>query len=112
MMARSKPTKHKWFRAAIINCETPPPFLIIPYRDEEGRIQACQLRAWGADADKKKRYCWLSSTDGSRPRTRIQSISKEHDGFGVIGENTKTAVKKAASQSGFENAELVEKNFI
>lgn len=37
------------------------PFLIIPYRDAEGRIQACQLRASGEDGDKKKRYCWLSS---------------------------------------------------
>jgi hypothetical protein len=37
------------------------PFLIIPYRDAEGRIQACQLRASGEDTDKKKRYCWLSS---------------------------------------------------
>ena len=37
------------------------PFLIIPYRDKEGRIQACQLRAAGEDTDKKKRYCWLSS---------------------------------------------------
>ncbi|HKP13935.1 MAG TPA: hypothetical protein VJZ91_17570 [Blastocatellia bacterium] len=37
------------------------PFLIIPYRDAEGRIQACQLRISGEDADKKKRYCWLSS---------------------------------------------------
>lgn len=37
------------------------PFLVIPYRDGEGRIQACQLRAGGDDLDKKKRYCWLSS---------------------------------------------------
>ena len=37
------------------------PFLIIPYRDAEGRIQACQLRASSEDAEKKKRYCWLSS---------------------------------------------------
>lgn len=36
------------------------PFLIIPYRDGEGRIQGCQLRAAGEDLD-KKRYCWLSS---------------------------------------------------
>jgi hypothetical protein len=36
------------------------PFLIIPYRDEEGRIQACQLRAACEDVD-KKRYSWLSS---------------------------------------------------
>ena len=42
------------------------PFLIIPYRDGEGRIQACQLRAGGDDADKKKRYCWLSSTGESQ----------------------------------------------
>ncbi len=35
------------------------PFLIIPYHDAEGRIQACQLRAAGEDAG--KRYCWLSS---------------------------------------------------
>ena len=37
------------------------PFLIIPYKDAEGRIQACQLRAAGEDVEKKKRYCWLSS---------------------------------------------------
>lgn len=37
------------------------PFLIVPYRDGEGRIQACQLRATGEEVDKKKRYCWLSS---------------------------------------------------
>ena len=37
------------------------PFLVIPYRDGEGRIQACQLRCGGEDLDKKKRYCWLSS---------------------------------------------------
>lgn len=37
------------------------PFLIIPYRDGEGHIQACQLRAGDKDPDKKKRYCWLSS---------------------------------------------------
>jgi hypothetical protein len=29
------------------------PFLIIPYKDGEGRIQACQLRAAGEDAEKK-----------------------------------------------------------
>ncbi len=37
------------------------PFLIIPYRDGQGRIQACQLRVAGELKDKKKRYCWLSS---------------------------------------------------
>jgi hypothetical protein len=37
------------------------PFLIIPYRDGEGRIRACQLRAAGETKEKKKRYCWLSS---------------------------------------------------
>jgi len=37
------------------------PFLVNPYRDGEGRIQACQLRAGSEDPDKKKRYCWLSS---------------------------------------------------
>ena len=42
------------------------PFLVIPYRDGEGRIQACQLRAGGEDADKKKRYCWLSSAGDSQ----------------------------------------------
>jgi hypothetical protein len=46
------------------------PFLIIPYRDKEGHIQACQLRAGDEDADKKKRYCWLSS-------------SGEHQGVGT-----------------------------
>jgi hypothetical protein len=42
------------------------PFLIIPYRDGEGHIQACQLRAGGEDPDKKKRYCWLSSAGDSQ----------------------------------------------
>ena len=42
------------------------PFLIVPYRDHEGRIQACQLRAVGEEVDKKKRYCWLSSTGESQ----------------------------------------------
>ncbi len=42
------------------------PFLIIPYRDEEGRIQACQLRAGSEGSDKKKRYCWLSSAGDSQ----------------------------------------------
>ncbi len=37
------------------------PFLIIPYRDAEGRVQACQLRTSCEEEDKKKRYCWLSS---------------------------------------------------
>jgi hypothetical protein len=37
------------------------PFLIIPYRDREGNIQACQLRTSGQNAHKRKRYCWLSS---------------------------------------------------
>ena len=37
------------------------PFLIIPYRDREGRIQACQLRSPCEATEKKKRYCWLSS---------------------------------------------------
>lgn len=46
------------------------PFLIIPYRDGEGRIQACQLRAGCGAVDKKKRYCWLSS-------------SGEHQGVGT-----------------------------
>jgi len=40
------------------------PFLIIPYRAGEGRIQACQLRA--GDEDRKKRYCWLSSAGESQ----------------------------------------------
>ncbi len=42
------------------------PFLIIPYRDGEGRIQACQPRAGGEDRNKKKRYCWLSSAGDSQ----------------------------------------------
>ena len=37
------------------------PFLIIPYRNAQGCIQACQLRTAAAD-EGKKRYCWLSST--------------------------------------------------
>lgn len=42
------------------------PFLVIPYRDGEGRIQACQLRAGGEDPEKKRRYCWLSSAGDSQ----------------------------------------------
>lgn len=42
------------------------PFLVIPYRDGEGRIQACQLRAGGEDPGKRKRYCWLSSAGDSQ----------------------------------------------
>lgn len=41
------------------------PFLIIPYRDRAGRIQACQLRAPDEDTY-KKRYCWLSSSSESQ----------------------------------------------
>jgi hypothetical protein len=41
------------------------PFLIIPYRDANGCIQACQLRAAGEESG-KRRYCWLSSA--SEPR--------------------------------------------
>lgn len=37
------------------------PFLLIPYRDGLGHIQACQLRVAGETKEKKKRYCWLSS---------------------------------------------------
>ncbi|HZS47938.1 MAG TPA: hypothetical protein VFC63_22905 [Blastocatellia bacterium] len=37
------------------------PFLVIPYRDAEGRIQACQLRSSGLENEIRKRYCWLSS---------------------------------------------------
>ena len=41
------------------------PFLIIPYRNREGRIQACQMRSAGEKVD-KRRYCWLSSVGESR----------------------------------------------
>lgn len=36
------------------------PFLIIPYRNPAGRIQACQIRFTGSLAANKKRYVWLS----------------------------------------------------
>lgn len=47
-------------------CNYDHPFLIIPYRDGEGRIHACQLRAGGEENDRKKRYCWLSSAGESQ----------------------------------------------
>jgi len=46
------------------------------------------------------------------PEYGFRPISNEHDGLVVIGEIAKAAERKAASQSGFENAELVEKPFI
>lgn len=36
------------------------PFLIIPYRNPPGRIQACQIRLSGKLAADRKRYQWLS----------------------------------------------------
>ena len=38
------------------------PMLVIPYRDSEGRIQACQLRMHQSDIPEgQKRYSWLAS---------------------------------------------------
>src|SRR5712691_1281279 len=38
------------------------PMLVIPYRDDRGRIQACQLRLHKGDiAEGQKRYRWLAS---------------------------------------------------
>ncbi len=38
----------------------PQPFLLIPYRNPAGKIQACQIRFTGRVAANKKRYLWLS----------------------------------------------------
>lgn len=38
----------------------PQPFLLIPYRNPAGKIQACQIRFIGGLAANKKRYLWLS----------------------------------------------------
>jgi len=38
------------------------PFLVIPYKDANGLIQACQIRLHASDiSSHEKRYCWLSS---------------------------------------------------
>jgi hypothetical protein len=43
------------------------PLLVIPYRDDEGRIQACQLRLHKNDVrGGEKKYRWLSSSFESR----------------------------------------------
>jgi hypothetical protein len=36
------------------------PMLLIPYRNPFGKIQACQIRFFGADSPKQNRYLWLS----------------------------------------------------
>lgn len=36
------------------------PILLVPYRNPVGKIQACQIRFFGADSHKKNRYFWLS----------------------------------------------------
>lgn len=38
----------------------PHPFLLVPYRNPAGKIQACQIRFTGALKVNKKRYFWLS----------------------------------------------------
>ena len=42
------------------NLDYPQPFLLIPYRNPAGKIQACQIRFTGAHKANKKRYLWLS----------------------------------------------------
>ena len=42
------------------NLDYPQPFLLIPYRNPAGKIQACQFRFTGAHKANKKRYLWLS----------------------------------------------------
>ena len=43
------------------------PLLVIPYRDEKGRIQACQLRLHRDDIPlDQKKYRWLACPSGSR----------------------------------------------
>ena len=36
------------------------PLLVIPYKDANGLIQACQIRLHANDISDEKRYCWLS----------------------------------------------------
>lgn len=44
-----------------LNLTEPGPLLIIPYRDEHGLIQACQIRRSGMLEDGLKRYSWLAT---------------------------------------------------
>ncbi|MFL6284617.1 MAG: hypothetical protein ACJ74Q_15835 [Pyrinomonadaceae bacterium] len=44
-----------------LSYEESGPMLLIPYRDGEGHIQACQLRRSGEIPDKVDRYTWLST---------------------------------------------------
>lgn len=41
--------------------DDPAPSLIIPYRDRDGRIQACQFRRSARLGESQKRYSWLST---------------------------------------------------
>lgn len=41
------------------------PMLLIPYRDEAGRIQACQIRFMGGLTENSLRYLWLSTPEKS-----------------------------------------------
>ncbi len=49
------------WREKDFNC----PMLLIPYRDEAGRIQACQIRFMEQIADNNLRYLWLSTPEKS-----------------------------------------------
>ena len=51
------------------------PLLVVPYKDANGLIQACQIRLHAKDiSSHEKRYCWLSSPlerHGTRSGTPI-----------------------------------------
>ena len=40
--------------------------LLIPYRNEHGLIQACQIRFFGNTGNKSFRYVWLSTPEKSQ----------------------------------------------
>lgn len=45
--------------------DCPNPMLIIPYCDEDGFVQACQIRFFGKINNKSPRYVWLSTPEKS-----------------------------------------------
>ncbi len=52
---------HLWLAAAEAG-----PMLVIPYRDLDGRIHACQVRRSGVISEGLKRYSWLATPKYSR----------------------------------------------
>ncbi|MCL8208602.1 MAG: DUF3854 domain-containing protein [Actinomycetia bacterium] len=61
-----------------------PPGLLIPVRDADGRIQACQVRP---DTPRRGKYVWLSTPDGPRRRGGASSGVPVH----VAGRAFRTA---------------------